>query len=76
MIEYTADQLNKLRLITDLLSSTTLVAADEIKRSNGDPGSPLLLSLSTWPVQWGITAKSEMEWINQFQLADNWLKQN
>lgn len=47
MIEYTADQLNKLKLITDLLSSTTLVAADEIKRSNGDPGSPLLLSLST-----------------------------
>ena len=47
MIKYTADKLNKLKFITDLLSSTTLVAADEMKRSNGDPVSPLLLSLST-----------------------------
>ena len=66
MIKYTADQLNKLKFITDLLSSTTLVAADEMKRSNGDPVSPLLLSLSTWPVQWGITANAKKEWINQF----------
>ena len=46
------------------MSSTALVAADEMKRSNGDPVSPFLSSLSTWPVQWGITANAEMKWIN------------
>jgi len=45
--------------ITHLLSSTTLVAADETKRRTGAALSPFLSSLATFPDQWGTTATKD-----------------